>query len=145
MISCVTSPLAGWAHPPVLIRLALESYRRWYPLQDCSWKRCHPAGCVSLSRIFCGYFHTTCLLLSISRRTCLSDPLRLVLLPSPGCPLQHHSSDRLHVFNTVHKPKIYTDGTICWGMLSTSLVEELATVDEAFHDQKWVAAMDAEL
>lgn len=30
-------------------------------------------------------------------------------------------------------------------MLSTSLVEELATVDEAFHDQKWVAAMDAEL
>jgi hypothetical protein len=41
------------------------------------------------------------------------------------------------------KPKVYTDGTVHWGMLST-LAEEPSTTDKAFHDPKWVASMDAE-
>jgi hypothetical protein len=41
------------------------------------------------------------------------------------------------------KPKVYMDGTVLWGMLST-LPEEPSTTDKPFHDPKWVASMDAE-
>jgi hypothetical protein len=43
-----------------------------------------------------------------------------------------------------HKPKVYTDGTIRWGLLVASVAGEPALVDEALHDQRWVAAMDSE-
>lgn len=43
----------------------------------------------------------------------------------------------------ISKPKIYTDGTVRWGMLA-SATEEPSSVDEAFSGPKWVAAMDAE-
>lgn len=44
----------------------------------------------------------------------------------------------------IHKPKIYTDGTMRWGMFGVSIVEEPTTLDEAFGDPRWVVAMDAE-
>jgi hypothetical protein len=44
----------------------------------------------------------------------------------------------------IHKPKVYTDSTIHWGLLGTCTTGEPGSVDEAFGDQKWVAAMDNE-
>lgn len=44
----------------------------------------------------------------------------------------------------ITKPKQYTDGTVWWCMVSTTVPEEPTTVDEAFNDQKWVSVMDAE-
>jgi len=44
----------------------------------------------------------------------------------------------------IHKPKTYTDGTVCWGMFGASVPEEPKLVEEAFHDSRWVEAMNAE-
>jgi len=42
------------------------------------------------------------------------------------------------------KPKIYTDGTIRWGMLADSVTTEPVSVEAALHDPKWIEAMDVE-
>jgi len=44
----------------------------------------------------------------------------------------------------IQKHKIYTDGTVRWGMIGVTFAEELATVEEALHDSRWVVAMDVE-
>lgn len=44
----------------------------------------------------------------------------------------------------ITKPKVYTDGTVGWGMLAKLSAEEPTSVDEALGDSKWVKAMDAE-
>jgi hypothetical protein len=44
----------------------------------------------------------------------------------------------------ISKPKIYTDGTVRWGMMSTIVPDEPTTIDEASGDSKWVTAMDHE-
>lgn len=42
------------------------------------------------------------------------------------------------------KPKVYTDGTVRWGMLGAIVPDEPRTVEEVFQDKRWVAAMDSE-
>jgi histone deacetylase 1/2 len=54
--------------------------------------------------------------------------------PCPTTRLQHG----------IRKPKIYTDGTVHWGMHGATVVEEPRYVEEAFKDKRWVAAMDNE-
>ena len=44
----------------------------------------------------------------------------------------------------IRKPKTYTDGTVRWGMLARSSTEEPATLDAAFNDKNWHAAMNSE-
>ena len=44
----------------------------------------------------------------------------------------------------IHNPKIYNDGTVHWGMLGSTIIEEPRIVDEEFKDKWWVAAMDSE-
>jgi histone deacetylase 1/2 len=49
------------------------------------------------------------------------------------------------VFNRVSpNPKPFFDGTVRWCTLSNTYPEELATVEEALGDKKWVLAMDVE-
>lgn len=43
----------------------------------------------------------------------------------------------------VHKPKVYTDGTVRYGHLAT--VDEPATLDIALNTAKWRATMDSEI
>lgn len=56
--------------------------------------------------------------------------------------IQHRPSTRLQ--QGIRKPKIQTDGTICWCMLGASTVEEPTTVAEAFGDEKLVSDMNNE-
>jgi len=42
------------------------------------------------------------------------------------------------------KPKIYTDGTVKWGMLADSVTTEPASIEAALRDPKWIEAMDVE-
>lgn len=56
--------------------------------------------------------------------------------------LQHRHATRLQ--HGIHKPKTYIDGIVRWGMLGVSTPEEPMSVDEAFQDPKWVAAIDVE-
>lgn len=42
------------------------------------------------------------------------------------------------------KPKVYTDGTVCWGMLDNHSAEEPTSVSEALGNDRWVAVMDTE-
>jgi histone deacetylase 1/2 len=42
------------------------------------------------------------------------------------------------------KPKVYTDGTVRWGMLASSSDEEPTSVHRALSDPKWVKAMNLE-
>lgn len=44
----------------------------------------------------------------------------------------------------ITKPKMYPDGTVRWGMLSTVHDEEPRSVEEALQDERWVQAMDNE-
>jgi histone deacetylase 1/2 len=44
----------------------------------------------------------------------------------------------------ISQPKVYTDGTVRWGMLATVDVEEPTSVDQALRDDKWTTAMDSE-
>lgn len=44
----------------------------------------------------------------------------------------------------IQKPKVYTDGTVRWGMVATSVEGEPTSVVEAQRDKRWVAAMDSE-
>lgn len=44
----------------------------------------------------------------------------------------------------ISKPKVYTDGTVCWCNLAASFEEEPTTVADALRDNKWVEAMNAE-
>lgn len=57
-------------------------------------------------------------------------------------PEAHHPVTQLQ--HGIHKPKTYTDGTVCWCMHSVSVPEEPATLDEAFGDKNWAAAMQSE-
>jgi histone deacetylase 1/2 len=56
--------------------------------------------------------------------------------------LAHRPVTRLQ--QGISTPKVFTNGTVRWGMISTSSSEEPATVDDALHDPRWVKAMDAE-
>ena len=51
-------------------------------------------------------------------------------------PPQHQHATRLQ--QGISKPKTYTDGTVCWCMLSRSSAEEPSTVDDALRDKNWV-------
>lgn len=44
----------------------------------------------------------------------------------------------------IHKLKIYTDGTIRWGMLASFDTGEPSLLNEALQDQNWVTAMNHE-
>jgi histone deacetylase 1/2 len=44
----------------------------------------------------------------------------------------------------ISQPKVYTDGTVRWGMLAAGDVEEPTSVEQALRDDRWVAAMDSE-
>lgn len=47
-------------------------------------------------------------------------------------PTVHRPTTRLQ--HGISKPKVYTDGTVRWGMLSTTSTEEPAIVSEALQD-----------
>jgi hypothetical protein len=53
------------------------------------------------------------------------------------------SRPTMRLQHDMHKPKIYTDGTVRWGIVAAS-VGEPTSVDEAMRDPKWVSAMDSE-
>jgi histone deacetylase 1/2 len=42
------------------------------------------------------------------------------------------------------KPKTYTDGTVRWGMSTSTVPEEPTSVEQALNDKNWAAAMDVE-
>ena len=44
----------------------------------------------------------------------------------------------------IQKPKVYTDGTIRWGLSSSSSPSEPTSVTEALRDKRWVSAMNSE-
>jgi hypothetical protein len=44
----------------------------------------------------------------------------------------------------IRKPRIYTDGTVKWGMLASSGIGEPASLNEALQDPNWVEAMNTE-
>jgi histone deacetylase 1/2 len=44
----------------------------------------------------------------------------------------------------ITKPKIYSDGTVRWGMSGIVGAEEPSTVKEAFGDEKWITTMNNE-
>ena len=55
---------------------------------------------------------------------------------------RHQHGTRLH--SGIVKPKVRTDGTVRWGMVSQVASEEPATVSGALHDKNWASAMQAE-
>jgi hypothetical protein len=61
--------------------------------------------------------------------------------PADTTPPRHPVTRLQH---EISRPKIYTDGTVRWGMTTTTMTEEPATVEEALGDPKWVTAMDSE-
>jgi histone deacetylase 1/2 len=63
-----------------------------------------------------------------------------VVLPAPS--LQQGPVTRLQ--KGISKPKIYTDGTVRWGMSASVAAQEPTSVDQALADDRWVAAMDLE-
>jgi len=63
------------------------------------------------------------------------------LVASPPPPRHQHGT-WLH--SGIVKPKVRTDGTVRWGMVSQLASEEPATVREALHDKNWASAMQAE-
>lgn len=44
----------------------------------------------------------------------------------------------------ITKPKTYSDGTVRWCMLGSAAVGELASIEEALGDEKWVTVIDTE-
>jgi hypothetical protein len=59
-------------------------------------------------------------------------------VPLPAAPVR--PSTRLQ--HGIRKPKVYTDGTICYGLLNSS--GEPNHIDEALDDSRWKSAMDQE-
>jgi hypothetical protein len=55
-------------------------------------------------------------------------------------PLQ--ARPRTHLRNGIRKDKIYTDGTVRYGFLTST--GEPCSIDEALGNEKWKEAMDAE-
>ena len=49
-----------------------------------------------------------------------------------------------HLQSSITKPKIYTNGTVRWGMLADTADVEPTTVEKALSDPKWVEAMNVE-
>ena len=58
----------------------------------------------------------------------------------PSAPAGTHPRTRLQ--SGIHKEKVYTDGTIKYGFLTSS--GEPQNLEEAMHDRNWKAAMDSE-
>jgi len=63
-----------------------------------------------------------------------------VLPAAPGT--AHRPVTRLQ--HGIRKPKVYTDGTVRWGLSSSSSPSEPTSVTEALRDKRWVSAMDSE-
>jgi histone deacetylase 1/2 len=57
-------------------------------------------------------------------------------------PPAHRPSTRLQ--HGISKPKVYTDGTVRWGMVSTISDDEPTLAFQALQDPKWKMAMDTE-
>lgn len=65
------------------------------------------------------------------------------MITSPMAPAApHRPATRLQ--HGIQKPKVYTDGTVRWGMTALTFAGEPTSVDEALRDKRWVAAMDSE-
>jgi hypothetical protein len=64
-----------------------------------------------------------------------------------GAPSQPGGANSRPVTRLQHgisKPKMYTDGTMRWGMLSSVKIDEPVNLEEALQDKRWVQAMDNE-
>lgn len=46
-----------------------------------------------------------------------------------------------HLSQGITRPKLRTDGTVCWGMTAT-VSKEPASIREALHDSNWLTAMN---
>lgn len=69
---------------------------------------------------------------------------RFVDLPAASSRSATPSRPTTRLQHDIHKPKVYTDGTVRWGMLGAIVAEEPRSMEEAFKDKRWVAAMDSE-
>jgi len=64
-------------------------------------------------------------------------------LPVSGAPSSSSLRPVTHLQHGIRKPKVYTDGTIRYGQLATTL-EEPPSLEHALADKNWKTAMDAE-
>jgi hypothetical protein len=51
------------------------------------------------------------------------------------------SQPTTHLSQGITRPKLRTDGTVCWGM-TTTVSKEPASIREALHDSNWLTAMN---
>jgi hypothetical protein len=59
--------------------------------------------------------------------------------PAPSSPTRPHTRLR----DGIRKPKVYIDGTICYGCLATA-TSEPRNINEALGNENWKEAMDSE-
>jgi hypothetical protein len=64
-----------------------------------------------------------------------------VNVPAAPAPAQRPTTRSQH---GIHKPKIYTDGTVRWGMSMEAVGSEPTSVNEALQDSRWINAMNSE-